>query len=40
MKDTHVGLNPAAIQHQIQALTAELLTLTTSKARAAAKPQV
>ncbi|WP_197022212.1 hypothetical protein [Candidatus Blastococcus massiliensis] len=40
MKDTHVGLNPAAIQRQIQALTAELLTLTTSKARAAAKPQV
>ncbi|HZK36445.1 MAG TPA: hypothetical protein VFC57_05780, partial [Aeromicrobium sp.] len=32
MKDTLTGLNPAAIQRQIQALTAELLTLTTSKA--------
>lgn len=40
MKDALIGLNPAAIQRQIQALTAELLTLTTSKARAAAKPQV
>jgi hypothetical protein len=36
--DTHHGLNPAAIQRQIQTLTAELLTLTTSKARAVAKP--
>jgi len=34
MKDTLTGLNPAAIQRQIQALTAELLTLTTSKASA------
>ena len=40
MNDTHIGLNPAAIQRQIQALTAELLTLTTSKASAAAKPQI
>ena len=40
MKDTHAGLNPAAIQRQIQALTAELLTLTTSKAGAAAKPKI
>ncbi|CCG04308.1 DDE-type integrase/transposase/recombinase [Blastococcus saxobsidens] len=40
MKDALIGLNPAAIQRQIQALTAELLTLTTSKARAAAKPPV
>ena len=40
MKDTFTGLNPAAIQRQIQALTAELLTLTTSKASAAAKPQI
>lgn len=29
---TYVTLNPAAIQRQIQALTAELLTLTTAKA--------
>lgn len=34
----HAELNPAAIQRQIQALTAELLTVTTSKARAAIKP--
>lgn len=40
MSDTLAGLNPAAIQRQIQALTAELLTLTTSKAAAANKPQV
>jgi hypothetical protein len=33
-------LNPAAIQRQVQALTAELLTLTTSKAAAAARPAV
>jgi hypothetical protein len=38
MKDTFTGLNPAAIQRQIQALTAELLTLTTSKAAASTKP--
>ncbi|WP_205630584.1 hypothetical protein [Pseudarthrobacter sulfonivorans] len=31
-------LNPAAIQRQIQALTAELLTLTTSKQAAKPKP--
>ena len=35
---THAELNPAAIQRQIQALTAELLTVTTSKARAAIQP--
>ena len=35
---THAELNPAALQRQIQALTAELLTVTTSKARAALKP--
>jgi hypothetical protein len=40
MNDTLVELNPAAIQRQIQALTAELLTLTTSKAAAAGKPPV
>jgi len=37
---TYQDLNPAAIQRQIQALTAELLTLTTSKRAAAAKPAV
>ena len=35
---THAELNPAAIQRQIQALTAELLTVTTSKTRATVKP--
>ncbi len=40
MADTLTGLNPAAIQRQIQALTAELLTLTTSKARAPGKPRL
>jgi len=40
MTDTLTGLNPAAIQRQIQALTAELLTLTTSKARAPGKPRL
>jgi len=40
MKDTLTGLNPAAIQRQIQALTAELLTLTTSKASARRKPKI
>jgi len=38
MTDVLEGLNPAAIQRQIQALTAELLTLTTSKSAAARKP--
>jgi hypothetical protein len=32
LTDTYTGINPAAIQRQIQALTSELLTLTTSKA--------
>jgi hypothetical protein len=40
MDDTLAELNPAAIQRQIQALTAELLTLTTSKAAARTKPAV
>jgi hypothetical protein len=40
MKDTLAGLNPAAIQRQIQALTAELLTLTTSKKSATTKPKI
>ena len=39
MNDVLVELNPAAIQRQIQALTAELLTLTTSKAPATNKPR-
>jgi Integrase core domain len=32
LADTYRGLNPAAVQRQIQALTTQLLTLTTSKA--------
>lgn len=32
LADTYAGINPAAVQRQIQALTSELLTLTTSKA--------
>jgi hypothetical protein len=40
MNDTLAELNPAAIQRQIQALTAELLTLTKSKAAATGKPQI
>ncbi|MHB8452843.1 MAG: integrase [Mycobacteriales bacterium] len=39
LADTHAELNPAAIGRQIQARTAELLTLTTSKAAFAARPQ-
>jgi hypothetical protein len=38
LADTYTDLNPAAIQRQIQALTAQLLTLTTSKAGAVARP--
>jgi hypothetical protein len=40
MDDVLDGLNPAAIQRQIQARTAELLTLTTTKSAAARKPSV
>jgi len=40
MNDTLAEVNPAAVQRQIQALTAELLTLTTSKAAARAKPPI
>ena len=40
MTDALLDLNPAAIQRQIQALTAELLTLTTSKATAANNPRI
>ena len=38
LADTYADLNPAAIQRQIQTLTAQLLTLTTSNAGAAVKP--
>lgn len=38
LADTYTDLNPAAIQRQIQALTARLLTLTTSKTAPATKP--
>ena len=38
LAETYTGINPAAVQRQIQALTAELLTLVTNKARAAGKP--
>jgi len=40
LTDVLTGLNPAAIQRQIQALTAELLTLTTSKTAAPATPRI
>jgi hypothetical protein len=40
MTDTLIGLNLAAIKRQIQARTAELLTLTTSKASATRKPKI
>ena len=32
LADTHASINPAAVQRRIQALTAELLNLTTTKA--------
>jgi hypothetical protein len=38
--DGYPTLNPAAIQRKIQALTAQLLTLTTAKARANPQPPV
>jgi Integrase core domain len=37
LADTYTAINPAAIQRQIQALTTELLTITTSKAGPAKK---
>lgn len=40
MNETLTELNPAAVQRQIQALTQELLTLTTSKASTRKKPAV
>lgn len=38
LADTYTDLNPAAIQRQIQALTGQLLILTTAKSGAVAKP--
>jgi hypothetical protein len=38
ISDTLIGLNPAAIQRRIQALSAQLLTLTTSKASESSRP--
>lgn len=38
LADTHIELNPAAIQRQIQALTADLLAITIAKAGPARKP--
>jgi transposase InsO family protein len=40
LADTYAGINPAAVQRQIQALTSELLTITTSKAGPKAKAPV
>ena len=40
LADTYTSINPAAVQRQIQALTSELLTLTTSKAGPKAKEPV
>lgn len=39
LADTYTSINPAAVQRQIQALTTELLTLTTSKAGPPSKPR-
>ncbi|MGI8677749.1 MAG: integrase catalytic domain-containing protein [Jatrophihabitans sp.] len=38
LTDTYAALNPAAVQREIQALTDQLLKITTSKATAPAKP--
>lgn len=38
LADTYASMNPAAVQRQIQALTTELLMITTSKAGPAKKP--
>lgn len=38
LAETCTSINPAAVQRQIQALTAELLTLVTTKARTTGKP--
>ena len=39
LASTYAGINPAAVQRQIQALTTELLTITTSKAGPRPKAQ-
>jgi len=40
LADTYTSINPAAVQRQVQALTRELLTLTTSKAAPKTKTPV
>ena len=40
LADTHADLNPAAVQRQIQALTDQLLKITTSKAQPSQKPSL
>ena len=40
LAEAYTGINPAAVQRQIQALTTELLTITTSKAGPKAKASV
>jgi hypothetical protein len=40
MTDTPAELNPAAVQRTIQALTAQLLMLTTAKAAGTARPRI
>ncbi len=40
LAEVYAGINPAAVQRQIQALTTELLTITTSKAGPKAKASV
>ena len=40
LADTYTAINPAAVQRRIQALTSELLTLTTSKAGPSRKAPV
>ena len=40
LADTYAGINPAAVQRQIQALTSELLTLTTGEAAPKTKAPV
>lgn len=40
LADTYMTINPAAVQRQIQALTSELLTLTTSKAAPKSKAPI
>jgi len=40
LADTYAGINPAAVQRQIQVLTTEQLTITTSKARPRTKATI